>query len=208
MSRVKIRYGQSFTVCTNAAWWNSVRNYNPSLRTFQRGSETFQIEEGSAVPPQFGGANHIITRVRQYWEDTYTEAYWDLVTANFQIVGAQVAQTFLNANDIWATKIGFYLSEKAAQENIYLTICELTAGVPDHERVIAHQTVLAANLVAGQWVRTSIKPTFLKGGKKYAILLSANANHKIGMAYGQRYIDGTFFYTTDGSWYRATSPRT
>ena len=32
-------------------------------------------------------------------------------------------------------------------------------------------------------------------------MLVSNANHKVGIADGQGYLDGTFFFSTDGSYY-------
>jgi hypothetical protein len=202
MSRQVIRYGQTFTACTNSSWWNGVQWVNQQQLIFQRGGETFQIEAGSPIPTQLGGTTYGTVRYDQIWIDTVSETYWDIVTTDIRINGAMVAQTFLVPNDMWATKLGFYLAEKAAQENIFLTIAEITAGVPDLSKVIAHQTINAADLVAGQWIRPSIKPTFLVGGKRYAILLTSNANNKIGMAFGQSYVDGTFFYSTDSAWFQ------
>ena len=201
MSRTVIRYGQTYTACTNSAWWNAATNWDPIARTFQRGGETFQIDPGSVIPAQFGGTVYGTVRYQQIWIDTVNSSYWDKVTTNIQISGAQIAQTFLASNDMWATKLGFYLAEKASNDAISLTLCEITAGVPDLSKVILHQSVDTTSLVSGQWVRALIQPTFLSGGKKYAMVLTSNANHKVGMASGQSYIDGTFFYSTDGSYY-------
>ena len=201
MSRTVIRYGQTYTACTNSSWWFAASNYDPITRIFQRDGETFQVEEGSVIPTQFGGTVYGTVRYQQIWVDTINVSYWDKVTTNIQISGAQVAQSFLVANDMWATRLGFYLAEKASNDAINLTVCEITAGVPDLSKVISHQVIDTTGLQSGQWVRASIVPTFLSGGKKYGLVLTSNANHKIGMASGQQYIDGTFFYSTDGSYY-------
>ncbi len=196
MSRQRIRYGSIFTVCTNANWWKSGR-YDPITRTFQKAGETFEV-----LDPELAQINHKMVRYRQIFVDTYTENYWEAVTIEHAIEGAQVAQTFLIANDMWLTRLGFYLTQKAAAENVILTLCEVVNGVPDLGKAILHQVVAEASLVSNGWTRVAVTPTFLKAGKRYAVVLTSNANHRIGLAYGQTYLDGTFFYSTDGAYYQ------
>lgn len=196
ISRQRIRYGAEQTVCTNSQWWRS-GTYDPVTQTFRRGDETFQV-----LNPEVARINHRTVRFRQIFVDTYEETYWDTVTTNHSITGAQVAQTFLVGNDMWATRIGFYCAAKAANENVFMTLCEVTNGVPDLEKAILHQSVPHAELGTAKWVEVNVIPTFLKAGKRYAVVLTANANHLLGMASGQSYLDGTFFYSTDGAYYQ------
>ena len=72
--------------------------------------------------------------------------------------------------------------------------------MPDLDKVILHQVYDQASIVVG-WNRMDIVPTFLGRGKRYAMVLTSNANHRVGMAYGQQYLDGTFFYSTDGAYF-------
>ena len=58
-----------------------------------------------------------------------------------------------------------------------------------------------ASIVVG-WNTVTIPPTFMKKGSKYAVVLISNANHTLGMTSGQTYLDGTFFYSTDGIYYQ------
>lgn len=197
IARQRIRYGGNFTYCTNSQWWRS-GVYDPATHIFRKDGETFEVLDN---PDTHGGFTHWV-RVRQFWTDEWTEHYWDLTTTDHNVTGAQVAQSFLNANDIWLTKVGFYLTVKAANEAVFLSVCEVVNGLPDTTKLIAHVTVPHGDLAAGAWTRVSIPPTFLKGGKRYALLVTSNANHKIGMAYGQEYLDGTFFYSTDGAYYQ------
>jgi hypothetical protein len=197
IARRRIRYGGTFTYCTNSQWWRSGA-YDPATHIFRKDGETFEVLDN---PDTHGGFSHFV-RVRQFWEDEWTEHYWDLTTTEHVVNGAQVAQSFLNANDIWLTRIGFYLTVKAANEAVVVSVCEVTNGLPDTSKVIAHVTVPHGDLASGAWTRVAIPPTFLKGGKRYGVILTSNANHKIGMAYGQQYLDGTFFYSTDGAYYQ------
>ncbi|KRQ99280.1 hypothetical protein [Bradyrhizobium valentinum] len=189
IKKERLRYGGGYTQCTNGAILRSQQGevapwWLPNFQTFQQ--TTVQ--------------RHGFIQVDNWWHDTWTESYWELETIDHTITGAQIAQTFLVANDMWATRLGFYVTAKAAQENIVVSLCEVTNGMPDLDKVILHQVHNAASIVVG-WNRVDIVPTFLERGKRYAIVLTSNANHRIGMAYGQRYLDGTFFYSTDGAYY-------
>ena len=197
MSRERLRYGSIFTVCTNAQWWKD-GTFDSTTGTFTKDGESFQL----VGLEQNLGVGHEIMRLRQVWVDTYDEPYWDYVVQEHTITGAQVAQTFLAGNDFWLSRIGFFVTAKAANENVFLTLCEVTNGVPDLDKVILHQTVDHASLVEGDWTRVEVVPTFLKAGKRYAVVLTSNANHRIGMASGENYLDGTFFYSTDGAYFQ------
>lgn len=196
VSRQRLRYGPLFTVCTNAAWWLS-GSYDPVTQTFQRDGETFQV-----LNPEVAQINHRYVRLRQVWTDTYSEEYWDSVVIEHSITGAQVAQTFLAGNDIWMTRFGFYCTVKAANEAVFLTVCEVTNGVPDLSKAVLQQTIAHTDLLANAWIVVNTQPTFLKAGKRYAAVLTSNANHRFGFASGQNYLDGTFFYSTDGSYFQ------
>lgn len=201
IARERLRYGDWFTVCTNASWWRT-GTYDPIAHTFLKDGETYQVGNvaGEQIENAFLGLTHFV-RVRQFWRDTYMEDYWEVVIVNVAISGAQVAQSVLIANDMWLTKLGFFMTAKAANENVYLDVCELTAGVPDLSKAILHQSVPHTDLIVGDWTEVNVMPTFLKGGKRYAIVVTSNANHQFGMAFGQTYLDGTFFFSTDGAYF-------
>jgi len=197
MSRQRLRYGTIFTVCTNSSWWQS-GSFDSTTGTFQKDGETFELV---GLEDNYG-KGHEILRLRQVWTDTYKEPYWAAVSIDHEIQGALVAQSVLASSDMWLTKLGFYLTSKAANENVIMTLVELTNGAPDLTKAVLHQVVPHASLVVNGWTRTTVTPTFLKAGKRYALILISNANHRIGMAYGQKYLDGTFFYSTDGVYYQ------
>ena len=195
IARERIRYGSTQTVCTNQAWWQSGK-YDSATNTFKIGDETWAVLDG--VNP--AGA-HMIFRVQQFWRDTWDEAYWQFIETEHNITGAQVAQSFLIANDTWLTKLGLFFTAKAANENVFLTVVELTAGVPDLSKAILHQTLPHTSMLVGDWTEVAVQPTFLAKGKRYALVVTSNANHKIGMAEGNNYTAGTFFYSTDSQYY-------
>jgi hypothetical protein len=195
MSRQRLRYGSIFTVCTNAQWWLSGQ-YDPTTQTFRKDGETFEV-----LDPQLAQMNHVFPRLRQIFVDTYTEPYWQHTKTEHSISGAQHGNGILIANDTWITRLGFFLTAKAAPEAVHVTVCEITNGFPDLSKTILQQTVAHGALVEGGWTVFNVPPTFAKAGKRIAIMATSNANHKFGMAHGQSYLDGTYYATTDGSYY-------
>lgn len=201
-SRQRVRYGGSYTYCTNSAWWRS-GTYDPVTHIFTRQGETFQVEN-----PEQALINHRTVRLTQFWTDTYEEPYWDYKTVDHTISGAQVAQTFLNAQDGWLTKVGFYLARRAGSGNVTLTLCETTSGAPDLEKAITHVTVPYEDLKLFPNVTlVTIPPTYLKAGSRYALVITTNADHWLAMASGNGYAQGTFFYSTDGAYYQGDLTR-
>lgn len=196
MSRIRIRYGNTYTYCTNSAWWRQ-GVYDSVTNTFRRNGETFEVVGGD---PR---VNHKLVRVRQYWADTYEEPYWDYKVTDHTINGAQVGQTFLNSQDGWLTQVGFYLTRRAGSGNINLALCETVNGAPDLTKAIMVTTVNYADLKQyPEQTMVTIPPTFLKAGRRYAVVLTTNANHWAAMASGNSYTQGTFFYSTDGAFYQ------
>lgn len=193
LHKERTRYGGGYTMCTNGAFGQQLTGeiapwWLPNFSTYQTVNSTY------------AGGKHQWYQVDNYWHDSWDEPYWELETVEHNITGAQIAQTFLVSNDMWAVALAFYVTAKAAAENIIVSLTEVTTGMPDLTKVILHQTYPQASIVVG-WNKMNIVPTFLQRGKRYAIVLTSNANHRIGMSYGQSYLAGTFFYSTDGQYY-------
>jgi len=199
MSRSRLRYGGGLSVCTNGSQYNYPGEVTDLSNLYDLTSVDFSTSYIKERDPY--NYYHYNQRTDQWWFDTWKEPYMYAVTTDLAITGAKVAQTFLVSNDIIATKCGFYITAKAANEDIHIALCEVSNGVPDTDKVIMKTTYPQANIVVG-WNRVGIQPTFLQKGKRYAFLFVSNANHKIGMAAGQSYLDGTFFYSTDGIYYQ------
>jgi hypothetical protein len=199
MSRTRLRYGGSYSVCTNGAQFSTPGEPPPVGNLYD-----FNTTEFNTVTQNFNvhgnGDGAILTRTDFYWLDTWEEPFMYEVTTDLSITGAQVAQTFLVSNDIIATQVGFYIAAKAANEDIHIALCEVTAGQPDLDKVCMKTICPQASIVTG-WNTLAIQPTFLAKGKRYAFVFISNANHQIGMTSGQSYLDGTFFYSTDGIYF-------
>jgi len=201
MSRERLRYGAVFTACTNSSWWKSGQ-FNPITGNFERAGETFEVLNVADMTQQ-----HAAIYLKQIFRDRITEPYWYTLPVNHSITGALVAQSFLAPNDMWATKLEFRLIAKGGNENVHVAICELTAGVPDLSKTIAKVTVPHANLISDSFIAFAIPPTFLKAGRRYAFVFVSNANHQIAMSSGSRFLDGSFFYSTDGAFFQGDLTR-
>ena len=199
MSRSRLRYGGTYGVCTNGNNWNTPGQPNDLTGLYDVESTGFVAVEAIQWDPNNWA--HEQYRANTYWLDTWKEPFLYAVSTEHSISGAQVAQTFLASNDMWATRIGIYITAKAAAEDIHVAVCELVAGVPDLEKCLAKTVLPHADIVTG-YNRIRITPSFLQKGKRYAVVLVSNANHQIGMASGQGYLNGTFFYSTDGIYYQ------
>jgi hypothetical protein len=195
MSRRRIRYGAIFTVSTVTAWWRSGK-FDAIGRTFTRLGEAFELLD------LFVRSRIQIVRVRKIWVDTFLDPYWKAVTVNHNITGAQVAQSFLVSNDFWLTKLSVFFTAKAAAENVFLSLVEVTNGVPDMTKAVLHQTLQHADMIVNGWTDVTTVPTFLKSGTRYALLITSIANHRVGMAFGDAGLEGTFFYSTDGAYFQ------
>ncbi|PTW53923.1 hypothetical protein C8N35_11543 [Breoghania corrubedonensis] len=198
MSRQRIRFGQIFEVCTNSAWWRS-GSYDPVTNIFTRDGETFEVVESFREHTH----NHLSYRIAQFWTDSYEEPYWDVVTSTYTLNGAQVAQTFLNSQAGWLTGVDLTFTRRGTSGNVHLTICELTpSGTPDLANAIQQTTIDFLNLRQYPAATTvSFTPTYLTAGKRYAMVLTTQGDHYIGMADGGAYLSGTFFYSTDGAYF-------
>jgi hypothetical protein len=216
MSRSRMRYGGNYIVCANASTWNNnnltekyadLQNagaghrYDPTSILYPDGSVSTQLTMATASMYNSATLAYEITRYDQWWYDTWLEPYMYAVTVDHTLNGALVAQSLSTPNDIWATSVWIYISAKAAAEDINMTIMEMIAGVPDTNKVICKVAYPQASIIVG-WNKIAIPPTFLRKGTKYAYVFISNANHTIGMVSGQKYLDGTFYYSTDGIYYQ------
>jgi hypothetical protein len=199
MSRSRLRYGGSLSVCSNGSNWNSAGQPTDLTGLYDLESTQFSAIDSIYYDPDNWA--HEAYRSNTWWYDTWKEPYMYAVAVDHTISGAMVAQSFLVSNDMWCPMVQFAVTSKGGNENIHVSLCEVTNGVPDLDKVVAKVTWPHASTAIG-WNYVPIPPTFLAKGKRYALVLVSNANHKVGMVSGQNYLEGTFFYSTDGAYYQ------
>lgn len=216
-TRERRRFGREQTVCTNSDFWRE-GTYDPISRIFTKDGETFEVAAGqnpdwwAGMGANEAGEAHFI-RLTQFWIDTYQEPYWNQVVTTTAISGQQVAQTFLNSQDGWLTKVGLYFSRLAASGDVNVVICETAYGQPNLDRVISRTLVPFASLKTGALsggaglpslaeTEVVITPTFLKAGRRYAIVIITAADHYVAVTNSDNgIVQGTFFASTDGAFF-------
>ncbi len=200
VSRVAISYGQKAYTGTFGNWWLA-GDYDPISGVFRVQGETWQVDSFET----FGGFTHV--RATQFWESAYEEPYWDAVTTNHEVNGTQIAETFLQANDIWLDAVGLTFTRLAADGAVTIAICETDRGLPVLNKVLSKTTVERASLVLGGKTIIPVQPVFLTGGKRYALVIITAADHWVGTVAGTAFPQGTFFYILDGAYQQGDATR-
>ena len=202
VTRQRLRYGESFDVCTNSAWWKSGQ-FNVGQGLFARDGENYEVV--SMVGNY--GVGHELLRVRQYWVDTFEESYTDTRVVTQAVSGHISGQSFLNAQGGWLTKIRLPLTKVADTGDIHVMLCETTGGAPDPKRVIARATIAAADLkVMPVKTEVPLGPVHLSPGL-YAVIWATAGNHFMALTTGNKYLEGSFFQSTDGAWFQGDLTR-
>lgn len=203
ISRTRLRYGSTRNVCTNASFWSGGQ-YNSVTGVFTRNGETFEVRDANGnVPPAVGrNAAHAWYRVRQFWTDTFDETYWDYQPVISTIQGVQIGQTFVNGQARYCTGLSLGLTQIGPTGNVTVALCETRAdGTPNPNRVLAQSTLAQANLKRfPEWTLFPIRPTLLKQGGRYGILVITGGAHYIGTVSGSNFTSGTLFFSTDGQY--------
>lgn len=197
MSRTRFRYGPTRRVCTNSRWWTT-GNYDPITKIFTRDGETFVVEANGGTP------NHYWLRVTQFWTDRTDEPYWYVDVTTTSISGSQIAQTFLNSQNGWLTKLGLYFESLDNNGIVYVHLCETANGLPVLSKCIGTAQVAAADLNAypAETVFEFTQPVFLAAGKRYALVVTTAGDHHVVIVSGTEYTQGTLFYSMDGAYYQ------
>ncbi|MGU9981454.1 hypothetical protein ACJ4V0_15570 [Phreatobacter sp. HK31-P] len=199
MSRRRIRYGQTYSVCTNNRNYWTQGQIDPVSNVFTKAGETFTI-----LNPEELRGGHSWIRLQQFWDDSYEEPYWDVLTTTTAINGQTGAQTFLNSQDGWCTGIRVGFTRLAGSGSVTLALCETYRGAPALDKVVAQVTLPRADLKVYPGDGTTLfplPPTFLSAGSRYGVVLITTADHYVAVASGGAYAQGTLFYSTDGAWF-------
>ncbi|MCU0842704.1 MAG: hypothetical protein MUC79_13435 [Thiobacillaceae bacterium] len=202
MTRTRIRYGATRTVCTNSYWWNSGR-YDPASGIFTREGETFEVTNDPDARVENGwGLTHWV-RVRQFWLDVYEESYWDRVVSTHTVQGSVLAQTVLSAQTGWLTSVELYLTGAAEDGALNVLLTETLTGQPHLDAVVARAQIAANQLSAGWNKITWSRPVALTAGRRYALVLVTGGAHRVGTVAGTQYTQGTLMYAQDGAYFSA-----
>ena len=203
ISRTRLRYGATRNVCTNSSFWSGGQ-YNSVTGVFTKNGETFDVRDANGnIPGAVGrNASHAWYRVTQFWADSFDETYWEYQPSLSSIQGVQIGQTFVNGQARYCTGLSLGLTQIGPTGNVTVALCETRSdGTPNPNRVLAQSTLAQANLRRfPNWTLFPFRPTLLKQGRRYALLVITGGAHYIATVTGSNFTSGTLFFSTDGQY--------
>ncbi|OJU66652.1 MAG: hypothetical protein BGO05_05475 [Rhizobiales bacterium 63-7] len=203
VSNTRLRYGETVTVCENAAGWGQVGS--------QKANEIFNTNGATWVskgqtdnpwnndPRSEGG--HKEYAVQRVIKDSYTSTYTSYRVEEFGLSGAVYAQTFVCSQVMVATSIELYFTRVGSEGDVLLCIAEVgPTGAPTFEKVIVQVNKPQGQLAVNQWNKFTFRPTLLEQGKRYAFFTVTTGNHQVAASDDNAFQGGTMFLCTDGIW--------
>lgn len=206
-TRRRIEYSPAWRYCTNGV-------YIPATGTAKIIEQVFEGEVPAGVDLGdskyreetflWGTAGHMCYEARDVWVHTWQETYTVIDSVTNTINGSINAQTFLNSQNGWLTKIGLQFTAAGADGAVTLLLMETQNGLPNHNRVLGQATVQAADIktMPTETVFRFTQPVFLSPGRRYAIVLVTGGAHSVALVSGTKYSQGTLFYSTDGEYFQ------
>lgn len=148
-------------------------------------------------------AAYYYPNVRRYgYYTTETDTHYALETTTTSYNGVIIGQSLLVANAMWLTKVGLFFTQIAAAGDVMLAVCETDGGKPDIGKTLTRVTVPVASLKKYPLETTiDVPPVQLDAGKRYALVLITQGNHRVATVSGNNYTQGTLFYGSDGDYF-------
>ncbi|WP_309628733.1 hypothetical protein [Brevundimonas sp.] len=197
ITRELVRFGAEMHPCTNSAWWQSGQ-YDPTSAVLSRAGETWIVAPEDRARALI---DHQFVRTTQYWIDYYEEPYWDYITVTEGVNGALVSQTFLSSEAAWVSAISLPFTRVANTGDLTLILCETEGGKPRLDAAIAKVTIPAADLkTLPALTKVALPLTYLEKGRRYGFAIITAGNHFIATVSGNKNVNGSLFYSTDGAW--------
>jgi hypothetical protein len=212
-SRWRWRFGSPFMLCTN---WLNGPEYIAHAGVFDPVSSTFKFYTGEQWfimdTAAYLRGDYQNVRAQAMWIDYFEETYIEQVVTQQQASGSVMGNTFLNSQDGWLTSIWIPFESKGSTGDVWCLICEtFENGEPDVGKVIARSTVTVGNIKTynpiAEYTKFNFTPTFLRAGRRFAFVLVTAGNHRVYLARGNKYNQGSMFYITDGRWAAADPGR-
>ena len=208
-TRVRTEYSPTWQWCTNGVNWGNVAEATVVEDVFE-GAVPAGVSLGDSKYRetwQSGGYDwpgHEVYQSRDVWVHAWLENYTIIDSITETINGSVTAQTMLNAQNGWLTKIGLNFTTKGPDGAVTMYLMDTVNGLPNHERVIGRATVAAADIKASptETLFEFVQPVFVASGRRYAIVLVTGGAHSVALVEGTEYSQGTLFYSTDGEYYQ------
>lgn len=130
------------------------------------------------------------------------ETHYELVTNTTSYNGAIVGQSILVSNTMWLTKVGLQFTQIGATGDVLVAICETEGGKPNLQKTLTRVT-LSRNDIVKHPAETAVPvpPVLLEAGKRYALVLITQGDHRVATVSGNDYTQGTLFFGTDGDYF-------
>lgn len=198
ISTMRLRYGPTRLPGSSYNWWYTGQ-YDPLSWIFYGVSPWYDPYWYS-----YYGYNYYNYRYPYYWYDYVDTPYWYLTTIDNNISGSQIAQTFLNSQNGWMTKIGLFFQGIDTNGIVYVHLCETENGLPVISKTLATTSLNPGDLKSYplETVFTFTQPVFLEAGKRYALVITTAGDHNVVVVSGTEYTQGTLFYSLDAAYYQ------
>jgi len=207
-TRRRIEYSPTWAWCTNGGSYQQVTEAQVVEGVFEgvvpagvslgdsRYRETWAHD--TSMP------GHEIYKYRDVWIHTWQEKYTVIDSETNAVNGSVNAQTFLNSQNGWLTKIGLQFTSKAAGGDVTLFVMDTINGLPNKDRTLGKATVSASNIniMPTETVFQFTQPVYLQPGRRYALVLVTGGAHSVALVEGTKYSQGTLFYSTDGEYFQ------
>ena len=130
------------------------------------------------------------------------ETRYELQTVTTSYNGAIIGQTFLVSNAMWLTKVGLQFTQIGASGDVMVAVCETEGGKPDLLKTLTRVTVARGDLKKyPEETAIPVPPVLLEAGKRYALVLITQGDHRLATVSGNNYTQGTLFFGTDGDYF-------
>lgn len=212
-TRVRTTYGQGWMISSAGTLLSAVGQVGEKIV-----EEVYEgeVPEGVTLGTTTSVANHLQSLGKDngtgrdyYWSQNvttfvWTEDYCVIDSTTSTITGCINAQTFLNSQYGWLTKIGLNFTAKSDTGAVTLYVMETANGLPNHERVLGSVTVEPGDIsvMPSETLFEFAQPLFLAAGKRYALVLVTGGAHSVAVVEGTKYSQGTLFYSTDGEYFQ------
>ena len=130
------------------------------------------------------------------------ETRYELQTVTTSYNGAIIGQSFLVSNAMWLTKVGLQFTQIGATGDVVIAVCETDGGKPNLEKTLTRITLSRGDIVKYPTeTAVPVPPVLLEAGKRYALVLITQGDHRVATVSGNDYTQGTLFFGTDGDYF-------
>jgi len=130
------------------------------------------------------------------------ETRYELQTVTSNYNGAIIAQTYLVSNAMWLTKVGLQFTKIGASGDVMVAVCETEGGKPNLLKTLTRVTLARGDIQQyPEETAIPVPPVLLEAGKRYALVLITQGDHRLATVSGNDYTQGTLFFGTDGDFF-------